>query len=75
MKEKFKSKKTIVYLTGVLIFLVVSIIICINFTPIINSLTQETEREAFKQKLDSFGFVGILVMLFIQILQIAHQPK
>lgn len=70
MKDKFKSKKTITYLVGILIFLAVSIIICINFTPIINSLTQEVEREAFKQKLDSFGFGGVLVMLFIQALQV-----
>ncbi len=70
MKEKFKNKKTIVYLVGILVFVAVSIVICINFTPIINSLTQETEREAFKQKIDSFGFGGVLVMLFIQVLQV-----
>ncbi len=70
MKEKFKSKKTILYLVGILVFLMLSVIICINFTPIINSLIQEAEREAFKQKLDSFGFGGVLVMLFIQILQV-----
>lgn len=70
MREKFKSKKTVIYLTGILIFLAVSIMVCINFTPIITSLTQEAEREVFKQKLENLGFGSVLVMLFIQVLQV-----
>ena len=70
MKEKFKNKKTFLYLASIIVFLTVLVIVCINITPIINSFTQETEREAFKEKLEGFGIGGILVMLSIQILQV-----
>ena len=70
MKEKFKNKKILLYLLCFMVFLVVSILICINITPIITSLTQENAREEFKQKIDSFGFVGVIIMLLIQIFQV-----
>jgi len=70
MKEKLKNKKILLYLLGFTIFLIVSVLICINITPIITALSEGDAREEFKQKIDNFGFVGIFVMLFIQILQV-----
>ncbi len=70
MKDKFKDKKLLIYLIGLIVFVALSVFLCIKITPTITSLAQEESRELFKEKIDSFGFGGILIMLFIQILQV-----
>ncbi len=70
MKDKFKDKKLLIYLIGLIVFVALSVLLCIKITPMLTSLTQEGSRELFKEKIESFGFGGILIMLFIQTLQV-----
>lgn len=70
MKDKIKNKKILLYLILAFVFVVVSILVCIEVTPILANLTEGEARDAFKEKIESLGIGGIVAMLFIQILQV-----
>ena len=70
MKEKLKNKKILLYIVVAVIFLVASVFLCIYITPSLTALNNADARDAFKEKIEGLGIVGVLIMLFIQILQV-----
>lgn len=71
-KEK-KDKKAILKIARLVIFVVVTLVIVwasIKYLPLISKLADEHSRIAFKEKIDSMGFTGVLAILGLQIMQI-----
>lgn len=62
------DKTKIKYIAGILIFLVVMIVVTIEFAPSITSLI--SDPDAFREFIDSYGSIGILVFVAFQILQV-----
>lgn len=69
MKNDIKNKKFIFILT-IFVISIITIIACIKLLPFLISLQNETNRLAFKNYIYNLDFVGILIILLIQILQI-----
>lgn len=70
MKQKIRNKKILLYLAVAVIFLVLSVFICIKVTPTLTALTNDDARDAFKEKIEGLGIGGVLAMLFLQIFQV-----
>ncbi len=74
MKDIFRTlksnRKLFATLIFLVLFLILSVVLCINLTPIIQSLTENGVRESFQKYIENMGFGGVLIMLGIQILQV-----
>ncbi len=74
MKDIFRTlksnRKLFATLIFLVLFLILSVVLCINLSPIIQSLTENGVRESFQKYIENMGFGGVLVMLGIQILQV-----
>ena len=66
-----KNKHKIILISFALIIgITLLILTCIKLIPFITSLSQEENRLHFQQFISDFGIKGILIMVFLQILQV-----
>lgn len=65
-----KKASSIFKIAAVILLLIAAAILCVIFIPMIASLSEPENRQAFSNFIESLGILGVAVMFFLQVLQI-----
>lgn len=65
-----QKRSTITYIFLIMMLFLLTVVACVKLLPFIFSLREENTRIAFENYIDSLGFLGVLLILTIQIAQV-----